>query len=89
MQGVKIYFCTDLCWEIMFGTVYKVTNKSIPPNIWTESEGKALVPGDSVKLENDMMRFVMRNDSNTLDLVVDIPRLLDFEIMVRFITQGA
>ena len=58
-------------------------------NLWTESEGMTLVPGDTVKLENDMMRFVMRNDSNTLNLVVDIPRLLDFEIMVRFITQGA
>ena len=88
MQGVE-YVCTDLCWKIMFGTVYKVTNKSVQPNLWTESEGMTLVPGDSVKLENDMMRFVMRNDSNTLNLVVDIPRLLDFEIMVRFITQGA
>lgn len=73
----------------MFCTVYRVTNKSIQPNIRTESDATALVPGDSVKLDNDMMRLVMRNDSNTLNLVVDIPRLLDFEIMVRFITQGA
>lgn len=67
----------------MFGTVYKVTNESIQPAFSTESD--ALTQGDGVNLNDNVMRFVMTsNNSNTLNVVVDIPRLLDFKIMVRY-----
>ena len=67
----------------MFGAVYKVTNESIQPASSTESD--ALTPGDGVDLKDDVMQFVMTsNNSNNLNLVVDIPRLLEFEIMVRY-----
>lgn len=67
----------------MFGTVYKVTNESIQTASSTEAD--ALTPGDGVDLKDDVMRFVMTsNNSNILNLVVDIPRLLEFEIMVRY-----
>lgn len=67
----------------MFCTVYKVTNESIQPAFICESE--TLTPGDGVNFKDDVMRFVMTsNRSNTLNLVVDIPRLLNFRIMVRY-----
>lgn len=68
----------------MFGTVHKVMNKSIKPAIWTELEAVALVPAGVKKLENDMMQFGMTNNSNAFNLVVDIPRLLDFEILLQY-----
>lgn len=68
----------------MFGrAVYNVTSrKSIETDIRIESKD-VLTLGDPLEVEDGMLRWFVSDNMIALKLVFDIPRLIDFEIMVR------
>lgn len=68
----------------MFGrAVYNVTSrKSIETDIRIESKD-VLTLGEPLEVEDGMLRWFVSDNMIALKLVFDIPRLIDFEIMVR------